>query len=82
MGPAPSSDDRTIREAILDIVKQEGWVSHGTLNVLVDAGVVELWGWVDSEEERQALTVAAENVPGVQQVRDRLGSVPPWIIGV
>ena len=81
VGPAPSTDDRTIRKSILDIVSHEGWVTHGTLNVLVDKGVVELWGWVDSPEERQALTVAAENVEGVKQVVDRLGSVPPWVMG-
>ena len=81
VGPAPSSDDRTIRETIIETVRQEGWVTHGTLNVLVDNGVVELWGWVDSPEERQALKVAAENVQGVKEVRDRLGSVPPWVMG-
>ncbi len=81
VGPAPSSDDRTIRETIIETVRQEGWVTHGTLNVLVDNGVVELWGWVDSPEERQALKVAAENVTGVKEVRDRLGSVPPWVMG-
>jgi osmotically-inducible protein OsmY len=38
-------------------------------------GVVELWGAITDERERQALIVAAENVPGVKAVRDHLA----WI---
>jgi hypothetical protein len=37
--------------------------------------VVELWGTITDERERQALIVAAENVPGVKAVRDHLA----WI---
>jgi len=40
-------------------------------------GVVELWGTITDERERQALIVAAENVPGVKGVRDHLAWVEP-----
>ena len=76
---APSPDDRTIREKILELVAHENWVSHGAINVLVNDGVVELWGLVDSDEERRALRIAVEDVDGVREVKDHLGSVPPYL---
>ena len=78
---APSIDDRAIREAVIGALEKEGWVTHGSLNVIVTDGVVELWGWVESEDERQAFKIATENVPGVRFVEDHLGSVAPWVWG-
>jgi len=34
--------------------------------------VVDLWGTITDERERQAFIVAAENVPGVKAVHDHL----------
>ena len=39
--------------------------------------IVELWGTITDERERQALIVAAENIPGVKAVRDHLAWVEP-----
>jgi CBS domain-containing protein len=78
----PSPDDRTIREAVLTLVKREGWITHGSLNVMVSDGVVELWGWVDSEDERKALMAAVEDIPGVEAVNDHLGSLPSSMRGI
>jgi CBS domain-containing protein len=75
----PSIDDRSIRDKVLSEIVEQGWVTHGGLNVIVNDGVVELWGTVDSEEERKALIVAAENVVGVKQVVDHLGMIPPYL---
>lgn len=75
---APTHDDRAIKQAILDEVEAQGWITHGTLNVIVAGGIVELWGWVDSEKERHALLLLARGVDGVRTVVDHLGSVPPY----
>ena len=81
-GPAaPSVDDREIRKAILDKLENENWISHGSLNVVVTGGAVELWGWVNSEDERKALMIAVETVDGVKSVEDHLGMVAPWVQG-
>ncbi|MBT5110366.1 MAG: BON domain-containing protein, partial [Rhodospirillaceae bacterium] len=53
--------------------------SHGTLNVIVENGVVQLWGYVDSEKERQAMTLVVENAEGVSAVEDHLGYVAPYL---
>jgi osmotically-inducible protein OsmY len=42
------------------------------INVVVCDGVVELWGAIVDERQREALKVAAENVPGVKEVKDHL----------
>ena len=77
-GPAaPTADDRTIREAVYEALQGKGWASHAATNVIVTDGVVELWGWVETEAERRAMMVAAEDVSGVQKVIDHLGTVPP-----
>ena len=46
-------------------------------NVVVRNGVVELWGVITDERERQARIVAAENVPGVKAVHHLLVWVEP-----
>jgi osmotically-inducible protein OsmY len=40
----------------------------------VENGVVYLWGFVESADERHALHVAAETIPGVKRVEDHLAS--------
>ncbi|MFX6015214.1 BON domain-containing protein [Acinetobacter baumannii] len=39
---------------------------------MVAGGVVELWGVVENERERDAIKVAAEAIPGVNAVNDHL----------
>jgi CBS domain-containing protein len=81
-GPAaPSTDDREIRKNILARLENENWISHGALNVIVTSGAVELWGWVNSEDERKALMIAVETIDGVKSVEDHLGMVAPWVQG-
>ena len=67
-----SIDDRTIRERLTAELKAQPWAHMMTKNIVVENGVVHLFGYVRSEEERRALRVAAENVPGVVRVEDQL----------
>ncbi len=77
-GPkAPSADDRTVRLDVHAALQSQSWTSHGATNVIVTDGVVELWGWVESEAERKAMLVAAKEIAGVREVIDHLGAVPP-----
>ncbi|MDQ2694480.1 MAG: CBS domain-containing protein [Pseudomonadota bacterium] len=73
---APSMDDRAIREQILKTLGEEG-IPDSYVNIVVADGVVHLWGLVKSEQERQALHIAAENTPGVKAVEDHLGRLRP-----
>jgi CBS domain-containing protein len=64
--------DARLREALLSRLKTEPWARTAMLNVTVHDGIVDLWGIVDSQTEKQAIRVAAEVVPGVQAVNDGL----------
>jgi CBS domain-containing protein len=70
-------DDETARQQILAELNKQSWVPRASLNVIVRGGVAELWGVIYDERERQAIRVAAENVPGISQVVDHLVYVEP-----
>lgn len=67
--------DAAIRERLLSELNKQTWAPTGALDIIVRNGVVELWGTITEERARQALIVAAENVPGVKAVRDHLAWV-------
>jgi CBS domain-containing protein len=67
-----STDDRAIRERLTTELKAQPWAHMMTKNIVVESGVVHLFGFVHNEEERRALRVAAENVPGVVRVEDQM----------
>lgn len=67
-----ATDDRGIRAQILDRLDDEPWAPRTTLNVTVVNGVVDLWGTIGTDQERRAICVLAENVPGVKKVIDHL----------
>lgn len=75
--PKSAKDDTAIREALLAEMQKESWAPAAMANVVVRDGVVELWGVIIDERQREALKVAAENVPGVKAVKDHLVWVEP-----
>jgi CBS domain-containing protein len=72
----PSRDDEAIRDSVLSELNAQSWTSMMTKNIVVTDGIVHLWGFVRSEEERRAIKVAAENAPGAKGVRDHLSIEP------
>jgi CBS-domain-containing membrane protein len=73
--PAPQADDRLLREAVMDALKATG-ARTLYINVVVSEGVVHLWGMAHSEEEKNAMCVAAESVTGTKQVCERITLLP------
>ena len=67
-----SSSDQAIRDRIVAELAGQSWAPTSLINVIVRDGVVELWGSITDERERQAIIVAAENVPGVKAVEDHV----------
>jgi CBS domain-containing protein len=70
--------DSAIRERLLSHLKREPWADTSQLNVTVNEGVVDIWGVCRSEAEREAVRVAAENVPGVRAVNNNLAMQAPF----
>lgn len=77
---APAEDDDAIRASLVaELERQPWWRRQPATNVIVADGVVHYWGTFDSDDEREAARVAAENVAGVRQVEDhrlRLRDLP------
>jgi CBS domain-containing protein len=68
--------DRIIRETLSDELAAQPWAHVLAKNIVVENGVVHLFGIVQSDEERHALRLAAENQAGVKAVEDDLSTVP------
>jgi CBS domain-containing protein len=77
-GETAPAGDEAIRERVLaELQRAQGWAPRSGISVTVKGGVVELNGAIFAEKERAAIRVAAENVPGVRAVEDRLVWVEP-----
>jgi CBS domain-containing protein len=76
-GSKATTSDAAIRQKLLAELKSEKWALASMINVVVHEGVVELWGMIVDDRQREALVVAAENIPGVRDVKDHLTWVEP-----
>ena len=74
--PASAPSDEALRRAVEAAVKGQAWESAWPVNIIVNAGVVHLWGFVAGDATSTAYRVAAENVPGVLKVENHLRHVP------
>jgi CBS domain-containing protein len=68
--------DSMIRQKLLSELKKQSWAHTHNLDVTVTNGVVDLWGYARSDDERRAIRVAAEDIPGVVVVNDHLADSP------
>jgi CBS domain-containing protein len=75
--PKSAKNDAAIREALLAEMQKESWAPAAMVNVVVRDGVVELWGVIIDDRQREALKVAAENIPGVRAVKDHMVWLEP-----
>lgn len=75
--PPSKVDDRTLRRTLLATMTGEADIDPLFLNVRVEDGIAHLWGLVDSDAERRAARLVAENTPGIRAIDDRLGVMPP-----
>jgi len=64
--------DRQIRLDLLDRLAHQQWTDFGERNVIVNHGIVHLWGLVGTAAEHKALLALAEEVPGVVSVSDEM----------
>jgi CBS domain-containing protein len=71
-GGSGADADRKIRSELLDRLGHQDWTDFGQRNVIVNSGIVHLWGLVGSQEEHRALVALAEGVPGVVSVSDEM----------
>lgn len=72
-----TSDARICADIFAEL-KGETWINSDAIVVKVNDGNVVLSGAIFNERARQALIVAAENVPGVQSVTEQLILIEPF----
>jgi osmotically-inducible protein OsmY len=75
--PTTASADLAIRDQLTAVMQKEIWAPAAMTNIVVRDGVVELWGTVFDERQREALKIAAENIPGVKAVKDHMVWIEP-----
>ena len=71
--------DRLIRERLLVELRKQEWANPAESNIVVSDGIVHFWGTVGSPQERTALRVVAENIPGVRGIEDHTISGPRYL---
>ncbi len=73
--PVPAVDDRVLRGSVLKAIGESG-ANATFVDVVVSAGVVDLWGATYTEVERDAIRVAAAGTQGVKGVEFHVGVFP------
>jgi CBS domain-containing protein len=79
IGAATTLSDSAIRDSVMARLKTQSWAGPWPLNVIVHDATVELWGLVDSEEEKKGVRLVAERTEGVRAVNDHLRVTPSFI---
>ena len=74
------ADDRAIRDRLLAELKAQKWAEVSPANIMVKDGVVHLWSSYYSNQEKRALVVASESIPGVRRVEDHMRPVPAYLV--
>lgn len=73
-------DDKSIRNTLFQRLKAQTWAPNSGFSFTVSNGVIELHGLIVSPDQKQALRVTAESIPGVKEVRDNLHIRPATLI--
>jgi CBS domain-containing protein len=74
-GTPPAVDDRVIRQRLLEQLKARHWAGSIVANVIVEHGIVHLWGEASTTREIDACRALAETVAGVRSVSSHMVQV-------
>lgn len=74
---SPPLSDEEIRSRLITHLDKQKWFAPGLVTIAVSGGCVTLDGVVMDERQMEAVEVAAENIPGVKKVNDRLIWIDP-----
>lgn len=71
----PTRDDAKIKAAVQKALS-EVTNRPELISVVVSGGVISLWGMVESDTEKRAVNLAANDAPGAKDVRDHINILP------
>lgn len=69
---AMSLDNTALEKALLQKMRNQPWLDGTYINLTVKDGAIELWGFIKSEDQRNALKVLIEETAGSRKVDDHL----------
>jgi CBS-domain-containing membrane protein len=73
---ATKIDNAALHKTLQNRIRSQSWINDSYINLIVNDGVVELWGHVDTTDQRNALRVLVEESDGVSRVQDNLNVGP------
>jgi CBS domain-containing protein len=79
---AKNVDNAALHKALHDRIRSQSWINDSYINLTVNDGVVELWGFVVSTDQRNALRALVEETDGVNRVEDKLSVAGPLRGGI
>lgn len=71
-------DNASLHKSIKERMHKHAWINESFVNLVVNDGVVEIWGYVDSLDQQRALRVLVEETEGVKQVVDKVTVGAPY----
>ncbi len=74
--------DGALQEALMAKIRQQSWLDTSYTTLTVKNGLVELWGMVKSDDQRNALHVLIEETEGVNSVSDHTRVGSPQFAGI
>lgn len=74
--------DAMLRERLRRQLDSTPWVGASLVNFVVENGAIELFGLAATPDERDAVRVIAENIPGVRSVKDKIAVRPQAAYGL
>jgi CBS domain-containing protein len=70
-------DNAALHKMLHDRIRTQPWIRESSINIIVNDGVVELWGIVETVDQRSALRVLVEEADGVTSVDDKISVGSP-----
>jgi CBS domain-containing protein len=79
---AKKIDNAALHKTLHDRIRTQPWINDSYINLTVNDGVVELWGFVVSIDQHNALRALVEETDGVRRVEDKLSVAGPLRGGI
>ena len=79
---AKKIDNAALHKTLHDRIRTQSWINDSYINLTVNDGVVELWGFVVTADQHSALRALVEETDGVRRVEDNLSVAGPLRGGI
>jgi CBS domain-containing protein len=79
---AKKIDNAALHKTLHDRIRTHSWINDSYINLTVNDGVVELWGFVVTPDQRRALLALVAETDGVSRVEDKLSVAGPLRGGI